>query len=291
MREITLSKIMNRIKTALPSSSNLPVPVQLGAAGLYILDDYVTSMPSDQNAIDLFKDQWSSSFPAEAGNVKAGELGLFTDPRMKWGGEMIGGFKDLDVLELGPLEAGHTYMLERGGAKSILAIEANSRAYLKCLITKEILNLRSARFQLGDFLEYLHASQETYDLCVANGVLYHMREPAELIYLISKVSDKTIIWTHYYDDEVIKANPEKSGYFTEVKEHSFQGFDYVTNKYNYLEALKSGGFCGGTAPFSRWMYREDILACLKHFGFKNINISFDDPQTRSGPSFCLAASK
>jgi len=290
MRQITPRKIKNRIKTAFSSTSSPPVPVEPGAAGLYILDDYVTSLPSAQNAIDLFKGQWSSDFPAEAG-VKAGQLGLFADPRMEWGGEMIGGFQDLDVLELGPLEAGHTYMLQKGGARSILALEANSRAYLKCLIAKEILELNRARFRLGDFLEYLRSSEDKYDLCVANGVLYHMREPAELIYLISKTSDKAIIWTHYFDDEVVKSDPGKARYFTEVKNHSFQGFDYVTNKYNYLEALESGGFCGGTAPFSRWMYRQDILACLKNFGFNKVDINFDDPQTRSGPSFCVVASK
>ncbi len=37
-------------------------------------------------------------------------------------------------------------MLENMGASSVIAIEANSRAYLKCLITKEILNLRCSRF-------------------------------------------------------------------------------------------------------------------------------------------------
>ena len=35
------------------------------------------------------------------------------------------------VLELGPLEGGHSYMLQRAGAARVLAIEANTRAFLK----------------------------------------------------------------------------------------------------------------------------------------------------------------
>lgn len=210
---------------------------------------------------------------------------------MAWAVEQLGGFTDMKVLELGPLEAGHTYMLEKGGARSILSIEANSRAYLKCLIAKEILALKRARFLLGDFMLFLQNNEETFDLCLANGVLYHMREPAELIYLISRACEKAIIWTHYYDEEIIQADLEKAKYFSEVKSHDCHGFTYSTHRYSYLEALASGGFCGGTAPFSRWMLRDDILACLRYFGFSDIEIGYDMPGTGSGPSFCIVCSK
>jgi len=256
-----------------------------------ILDDYVTSAPSAQNSLDIFKGQWSSRFPQLSGHLVAGSVPLFEDPRMAWAGEQIGGFRDRSVLELGPLEAGHTYMLEEGGASSIIAVEANARAYLKCLIVKELLQLERAQFLLGDFLEYLRSTEESFDICVANGVLYHMREPAELIYLISRVSSRTIIWTQYYDEAAIEAKPEISRRFSEVKSHEFRGFGYETHKYAYLEALNGGGFCGGTAPFSRWMLKQDILSCLKHFGFTKIEIEFDSLETANGPSCCLACSR
>ena len=44
------------------------------------------------------------------------------------------------VLELGPLEGAHTYQLHQRGA-NIVAVEASKQAYLKCLITKEIVGL------------------------------------------------------------------------------------------------------------------------------------------------------
>jgi len=256
-----------------------------------ILDEYVTSKPCAQNVVDIFEDQWSSRFPLEAGDLQAGKIELFNDPRMTWGLEQIGGCQGSTVLELGPLEAGHTYMLERGGASAITAVEANTRAFLKCLATREILDLKHVRFLLGDFLEYLRDNEEPYDICVANGVLYHMREPAELIYLISRTSDRAIIWTQYYDDEVISSDRSKERYFSEKSSHDFRGFKYETHKYSYLEALDSGSFCGGTAPFASWMYRKDILDCLKHFGFNNIKIEFDDPLAGNGPSFCIACTR
>jgi SAM-dependent methyltransferase len=82
------------------------------------------------------------------------------------------------VLELGPLEGGHSFMFERLGAREVIAIEANPRAYLKCLIIKELLDLRRVRFLCGDFLEYLRADGTDFDLVFASGVLYHMRNLA-----------------------------------------------------------------------------------------------------------------
>jgi hypothetical protein len=40
--------------------------------------------PSDQNALDLFAGEWSSSPPASRPDLKAGATPLFDDPRMQW---------------------------------------------------------------------------------------------------------------------------------------------------------------------------------------------------------------
>ena len=72
----------------------------------------------------------------------AGQVPLFNDDRISWFAEQINSnFEEFSVLELGPLEGGHSYMFEQLGAKEITAIEANSRAFLKCLIIEELLNL------------------------------------------------------------------------------------------------------------------------------------------------------
>ncbi|WP_204348773.1 hypothetical protein, partial [Klebsiella pneumoniae] len=80
---------------------------------------------------------------------------LYDDARIAWLVSSVGGLQGLDVLELGPLEASHTAMLLAAGAKSVLAIEANQLAFLRCLVVKELRHLRDASFQLGDFTRFL----------------------------------------------------------------------------------------------------------------------------------------
>jgi hypothetical protein len=143
-----------------------------------ILDQYTHAAPSPQAAIDIFKGEWTSQLPLP--DLNSGSLPVFEDPRIEWAVAQMGGVKGKTVLELGPLEGGHTYMLERLGAKSVVAVEANARAYLKCLIVKELLGLERAQFLYGDFLEYLRQTSPKFDVCIASGVLYHMREPIEL---------------------------------------------------------------------------------------------------------------
>src|SRR5690349_6333313 len=112
-----------------------------------IQDVYIRTAPSAQNAVDIFRGEWSSQLPATLqGEAKAGDTPLFEDDRIKWAIEQFGGATNFTALELGPLEGGHSYMLERQGATSVLAIEANVRAYLKCLITKELLGLKKVTF-------------------------------------------------------------------------------------------------------------------------------------------------
>ena len=164
-----------------------------------ILDRYLNTLPTPQNAVDIFGGEWASQFPESVAAVHAGTIPLFDDARVHWWKEMVGGFDGQTVLELGPLEGGHSYMLERYGAQSVLAIEANTRAYLRCLITKEILELKRVRFVCGDFMEYMRQEKTQFDLGVASGVLYHMSNPIEMLGLLTRLTRKHIfLWTHYY---------------------------------------------------------------------------------------------
>jgi Protein of unknown function (DUF1698) len=253
------------------------------------LDEYVRVFPNDQNALDIFKGDWSSQLPGARKELEAGTISLFDDARIIWAAEQLGGFKSQRVIELGPLEAGHTYMLESLGAESILAIEANKRAYLKCLIVKEILSLNRSRFLLGDFVSFLRENKKSFDVCVASGVLYHMQNPCELIHLISKASKKVVLWTHFYDKERIQAKRIVAGKFSGALKKNYNGFDHVLHKYIYGDALNWTGFCGGSYPYSYWMSREDILACLRFFGFQDLRIGFQEPDHPNGPSLCIVA--
>jgi len=254
------------------------------------LDQYFMSAPHPQNALDVFKGEWASKVPGINEDLDSGSIQLFEDSRIEWYIEQLDGIQGQTVLELGPLEAGHTYMLERFGASSILSIEANARSYLKCLIVKELLGLKNARFLLGNFTEYLRDTDQKFDMCLASGVLYHMINPIELIALIARVTDRLCLWTHYYDHDTISGSPGLSRIFSKGEPSEYKGFQHTIYHREYdKKALGSGGFCGGGKPFSYWLSRDDIINSLKYFGLTEVNIGFDDLGIQDGPGISLVA--
>lgn len=256
-----------------------------------ILDQYVRTAPSPQNALDIFAGEWASRLLPPLDALHAGSIPLFEDSRITWASEMFGGFTEKTVLELGPLEGAHTHMLERMGAASITAIEANTRAYLKCLIVKELLNLQRAHFLCGDFVEYLRTTVERFDVVVANGVLYHVANPAELLSLLAGVTNRVLLWTVYYDREILERSPHIARRIVASTPAEFRGFSYTQHRYEYREALLVEGFCGGTSQYSHWLSRDDILNALRHFGLSDIEINFDHPDHPSGPAFTIVAQR
>jgi Protein of unknown function (DUF1698) len=276
-----LVNIKQKIKTSL-----------LKRLKINVLDNYVEELPTSQVALDIFKNEWVSKMPDEFINLQAGDTLLFEDKRITWLIEKMGGIKELNILELGPLEAGHTFMLERAGAKNITAIEANKRAFLKCLVIKEILRIKNAEFRCGDFNLYLQENSENFDLCVASGVLYHQNNPIEFLYQISNISNNLFIWTHYFDEEVNHKRSEIAQKFTESAEMTVRDFKHKIYQYNYGSvALGSQSFCGGGAEFSRWLTRSDILGYLKKCGFSDLQIAFEDKEHPNGASFAILARK
>ena len=252
---------------------------------------YIMELPSAQNALNLFKDSWVSKMPPPHDNLEAGSIASFADNRIEWAEQQLGGFRDRKILELGPLEGGHTYMLEKAGASSIIAIEANTAAYLKCLITKEILNLKKSRILLGDFNRYLEETNEHFDICIAVGVLYHMTDPVNLLHLIAQHANAVFLSTHYYDENVIQTRSGLAQSFGKGETRESHGFRYKAYKYTYSETLDWTKFLGGSAAYSNWLERETIVSCLTRFGFEQIQIGLDDPDHVHGPSFALIGTK
>lgn len=258
-----------------------------------ILDQYRFDYPSAVNAVEIFAGDWSSIFPADAGVDSGGFVPLFDDGRLDWMAEQLGGIEGQRVLELGPLEGGHTWALEaRLGAAEIVAIEANQRAYLKCLVAKEVMGAARSRFLLGDFNRYMAESGERFDLVVACGVLYHMEEPARHIQLLCSVADSVFVWTHHYDRELVEAaGPNLTRKFTEHVEVDFEGHRHTVHRQEYLEALGWGGFCGAGRTFANWMELDDITALFDRFGFDILATGFEDPGHPHGPALAFVAKR
>lgn len=253
------------------------------------LDKYIQDAPSGERALGLFKDEWSSLFPAPYDHLKYGSIPLFQDTRIEWAIKHLG-LKGKTVLELGPLEGGHSYMLQKNGALSVDAIEASPRAYLKCLVIKQIFQLDRVDFLCGDFMEYLRATDQHYDICLASGVLYHMQNPVELIALAAEKSHQLFLWTHYFDPKLCNYFLLKPR-FKNASESQYKGFRHTLHSYSYGSARAWSSFIGGPASTSNWLSREDIINACKFFGFKKIEIGFEKCDHEHGPSFALAASK
>jgi Protein of unknown function (DUF1698) len=254
-------------------------------------DHYVTSAPSPQQALDIFKGEWASRLPAPFDACEAGALPLFGDPRLQWAVDRLGGVADRRVIELGPLEGGHTWMLEQLGAARITAVEASTRAFLKCLTVKELTGLRRADFLCGDSVAYLREARERFDVGIASGILYHLVNPIELIALLAARCDRIYLWTAYYDEARIRQRPKLAARFAGATQASHEGFAHALYRYRYQTALFRPGFSGGSAPHSHWLTRDTILAACRHFGFTHIDTAFEEPDHVNGPAFAFVASR
>src|SRR5438105_2197528 len=97
-------RLRRRPNEVVPGPAATPAPI--------VDDRYVREPPSAQCAVDLFKGEWATALPEHLG-VHAGTLTLMEDPRIDWFIQQAGGVDGRRVLELGPLEGAHTYMLEQ----------------------------------------------------------------------------------------------------------------------------------------------------------------------------------
>jgi hypothetical protein len=251
---------------------------------------FVASPPSPQTAVDAVAVDWASRFPPPLEAVVAGDAELFDDERMHWGFERLGGLSDRSVLELGPLEGAHSYMAQQAGARQVIAVEANTQAFLKCLVVKELLELDRCSFLCGDVTGYLTSSTQDFDVCFACGILYHMADPVRLIDLISRRASALLVWTHYYDEKAIAGTPAR-GKFGHVEERIHAGFEHQLHRHSYAGDRGRATFWGGNQAYSSWLSRQAILDALEHFGFGRVEVAFDDESHPNGPAFALVAQR
>jgi hypothetical protein len=289
-------KLYTRIRKKLckilcPKDKEIPVKYEMKEV-------YCRQKPSNQTMVDIFKGEWFSSFP-ERYQVEAGAIDHFdfsTDPRVQWANQVMNGaIKNARVLELGPYEAYNTWQLEQLGAKEVIAVENNKISYLKCLVVKEITGL-NARFLHGDFIPYLeHCAKagEPFDIVWASGVLYHQIEPLRLLDLVSKVTSKVFIHTHYYDEKIIADNPDLNVYFYPEKNlvKESNGLEVQLHYKSYRGSNKGAMFSGGAHDYCYWLEKEDIFAFLEQLRFTKITIEVDSPGHINGPGICFLAEK
>ena len=256
---------------------------------MQINDNYVTSIPSAQNALDLFADSWASRVPGEG--LVSGTVGLFEDSRINWLIEKRGRFDGQSILELGPLEAGHTWMLEQAGAESILSIEANTRAFLRCLIVKEVLGMSRTHFVLGDFDKYFETSNQRFDFLLASGVLYHLVDPLVTLQRMIARTDELLIWSHFFDDKAMPIEDPRRSLFTgEVRRRESDGEALTYHIRDYGGGTGGNNFTGGIMSGSVWVEKAETIALLERHGFE-VTPFLEHDDHPFGPAACLYAKR
>lgn len=246
------------------------------------LAKFTQKPPSPQNALDIFFGHWASDLSSLIPGVKAGPTNLFSDPRVSsllrnFAGEN-GDLAGQWVLELGPLEGAHSYQLEQLGA-TVTAVEANTEAYLKCLIVKELLGMSKVQFLYGDCLEYLRGEQVKFDIIFCCGVLYHMSDPIGLIELMTSRTDRIFLWTHYQPSASLR---EGEG-LTIVR-----GGDSFTYHFRTNVDRAGNAFWGGNAMTSAMMTRADIMRAFTKYGFDQYEVHEDNEEHPGGPCFGIS---
>jgi SAM-dependent methyltransferase len=249
---------------------------------------FVTDAPDAQSAVDAVPVKWASRLPEPFGHVQAGEAELFDDPRVHWAFGRLGGVQGKTVLDLGPLEGGHSYMAHQGGASRVVGVEANRMAFLKCLVVKELLQLSRCSFLCGDVTGYLQETTDSFDVCIACGILYHMVNPLELLALISERALRLVMWTHVYSASAEK-NKQLSSRMSGPHTLSHRGVSVQVRRHSYGLDNRLSGFFGGVASHSHWIEREDLFRALDHFGWRDVEVAFDEPDHQNGPALALVA--
>jgi hypothetical protein len=253
-------------------------------------DTFERRAPTSQTALDIFSGQWASDCSFVVPGVVSGAMPNFRDdPRPQQCSDLFQGLSGKRLLELGPMEGANTWQLEQLGASEIIAVESNKAAFLKCLIVKEIADLRRSRFMLGDCCEFLSFRDQAFDLIFCSGVLYHLSDPLRLIKLMSAATDQVFVWTHYVRPGVASDLDRGPSKLEKTTTHR-DGMD--VNYYIGRYADRSYGlFLGGNASFCAWMERDQMLDAFVRYGFRNIQIVSDHADHHNGPAITFGASK
>jgi hypothetical protein len=161
---------------------------------------------------------------------------------------------------------------------------------LRCLIAKEILGLKHARFYLGNFIPWLENGNGRYDYIFVSGVLYHLHDPVRFLQLLAARTDAFYLWTHYLGEvEMPPGDPRRGAFVESTQTQTYRGIVTHLHERSYHNAWKDKAFCGGIFDRHYWMEKAELLALIGALGFDDIRVAHDDPQHQNGPSLSIFA--
>ncbi len=242
-----------------------------------------------QNAIDLFAGLWKAKLPAASGLV-GGDIRVFDNGLVaKVDAALGGGVRGARVLEIGPYEGHYSYQLEKAGAADVVAIEVNKINFLKCLVVKETLGLKTS-FLLGDFAITDTQSLGAFDLCFAAGVLYHQKRPVEFLDKLCQTAPTLYLWTHVFSESIdLSAKPHFRPELDEVTDFRGQPVTLHHRSYNWRGGAAPHRFSGGPQEYAYWLRFDDIVRILNAHGFEIVSEIARSDAHDAGPVVALVA--
>jgi hypothetical protein len=253
--------------SCLSTRENLPLPSgttdfkKFGAR-------FITDFPTDANSFNLQSGSWKYDYDKLShADIMAN---IHSDGRPKYCADTFPGFRDFRIIEVGPSDGYNTAGLELHGAKDIISIEGNAGAFLRCLIMKNVFQLK-AKFLLGDFIQYLDDPKTAADLIYASGVLYHLTDPVEFIRRCSEISPNLFLWTFYHDPKVINDHEYERMWFAPsenyVKVSNGHSFTYH-RRYYEMSIVESEKYAGGLKRFANWLSYDDLFTAIEMAGYR-----------------------
>jgi hypothetical protein len=170
-----------------------------------------------------------------------------------------------------------------------VAIESNTQAYLKCLVTNALLGMKRAEFLAGDFMAYLEQPGPSFDAAIACGVLYHLRDPQRLFHLLAKrCRGPVLLWTQYWAESIATSHPGLHRLLgPERVVTTASGIKLRLHRHSYRATRFGRSFWGGNASYSEWLDRSSLEAAIGDAGYDIAATTFDDPNHPNGPAVAM----
>ena len=259
------------------------------------LDVYVRTAPGAGNAIDIFKGQWASKLPAPYERPERAASHRCTKTRACTAALEVLGACDRasGILELGPLEGGHTYLLDRSRRG------AHPRHRRQHARVPEMPRREGTARHAGRALRLwrLHgvsarARRSAWTSPSRSGVLYHMMSPVELLARLARHRGRPLPL-----DALLRRDP--AGGATARRPPRLSGRTRPITRASATASTvsrtvpRSSGATSAeaTAPRHVGCTRADIVSALAHFGYTRVHPYYEQPDHPHGPAFSVVAQR
>ena len=178
------------------------------------------------------------------------------------------------VLELGPFEGHHTILLDKMGAREIVGLEARADNVVKCQWTRSQYELTNAQFHMVDIGALYRGELPMpvaggFDLLFCLGWLYHVPDPGRALAWCCGLAPTLFLGTHYVETCADRALPGQD------EEYRYGNRTYRVRRFS------DGGPddpLAGLSPFSRWLFRDDLVRLLHNCGYHQVHVLGRDLQ-------------